>query len=220
MSGGRDPYLDEGMRGYIHRTAAREFWKVAGWYELEDLVQDGYMCYYKCRHRPQYVAQLSSEDNPSSEDRRWMMSLVKVTFDRHITTLASKRMGVRDAVYDRIEVSVSGLSRPDDEETADPWDTLAPGQFGNASLVDLILSLPSEMQQLLVILAGDGGKALGFNRSTRLRRTTANGSPRMTRRRRRTRETTNEYYCRLVGLDPREHDLASQVEALRAEISA
>lgn len=209
-SKGSDPYLDAGMHGYIRKTAVKEFWRVAAWYDdVADLVQDGYLCFAKCRAR--YVDQLGvlPATDPGPDHRKWMMALVRTAFDRYIKyTIAGKMRGA-------YEIPVSQLVRPGAEDPADPWEGIGPGQPADVSMAMLVYSLPTELQQLIVILAGDGAGALGMRCDRLERRKTASGATRVVRRsRRRLRETTNQYYCRLVGLDPAEHDLVGQVRAL------
>lgn len=206
-----DPYLDKGMRGYIHATALKEFWKVANWYDdPADLVQDGYLCFAKCRARYVHELGVLPATHPTRDQRRHMMTLVKTTFSRYIQhVLAAK-------TRDGHEVPVSQLASAGEEGPDGPWAVLgaSSAQDGEASLVDLLRSLPEELQQLVVVLAGDGTEALGVC-SDRLRvRETDGGTRRVTRHRRRLRETTNQYYCRLVGLDPTTHDLAGQVRSM------
>lgn len=205
-----DPYLDSGMHGYIRNTAVKEFWRVADWYDdVADLIQDGYMCYAKCRAR--YVDQLGTlpATNPTDEHRRWMMSLVKTAFWRHIKFTVAGKMQYGH------EEPVSQLAR-DDQTDADPWDKLTPPVDGEAAVLMVLLSLPSELQQLAVLLAGDGAEALGFKRTALARYTTAGGTKRTVSCHRPLRETTNQYYCRLLGIDPAANDVVGKLRAALA----
>lgn len=206
----RDPYLDKGMEGYIKNTAIKEFWRVAHWYDdPADLIQDGYLCYCKCRVR--YVDQLGvlPAENPTKEQRRWMMSLVMTTFERYLKyTIAGKMRGA-------YEIPVSQLVRDGADGPTDPWEGLSPRFSGEAELSLLLHSLPKELQELVVLLAGDGAEVLGFCRDRLQRRWLPSGRVRITRRGRRPlRETTNQYYCRLLGLDPTKNDLVGQLRTL------
>jgi hypothetical protein len=184
----KDPYLDEGMRGYIVRTARQEYWRVAAWYDLEDLIQDGLLCYAKCRAR---YGELRIKNHPSSGDRKWMMQLVKTAFYRHIMTLSSR------AARAPGEVAVSQLVQDDGPGMAEVWDYIAPPHPAEAHLALTLSSLPQELVDLITILAGDGAEALGFERRHIGRRLG--------------RETTNEYYCRLLGLHPERWDIRSMI---------
>lgn len=206
-----DPYLDAGMEGFIRNLASKEYWRVADWYGrdrdcgLEDLIQDGYLCFARCRRR--YVEVLGTlPPDPAPDHLRMMMHLVKTAFGRYIKFVIAEKMR-----WGHEEVaSQLGDGRPQ----SDPWESLLPAQPEDASLRTLLLSLPSELQQLVVLLAGDGAEVLGFERSRLERRVLPSGSVRLQRRgRRRLRETTNEYYCRLLGLDPVEVDVRGHLES-------
>lgn len=220
---GVDPFLDDGVRGFIRKTALKEYWKMASWMNLEDLIQDGYFVYYKCRNkfrvpeRHEREAKYHSQDRDLTlkEQKRLFMAFFSRAFYNHITTLANKRMGVENSDHASIEVSISQLTPTGEEGDGDPWNSIAAAhQPADASLSILLRTLPAEIQQLITILAGDGAEALGMLCSRLERKTLPDGSIRVVRHRRRRRETTNEYYCRLLGLDPRNHDVAGQVRAL------
>src|SRR3974390_506351 len=83
-----DPYLDRAMRGWIINHAKRQYWRVAAWYDLADLIQDGFLCYYKCKAR---YTNLTFLNHPLPEDKRRFMSLVQRAFANHITNLANRR---------------------------------------------------------------------------------------------------------------------------------
>jgi hypothetical protein len=189
-----DPYLDEGMHGFIRNTAVKEFWRVAGWYDTPaDLVQDGYLCYCKCKR---YIGVGKLPTVPTLPvHRKHMMALVKTTFLRHIKyTIAGQMQWGK-------EVPVSQLVR-DGAEDADPWETLLPKVSEVATLSALLRSAPAELQQLMELLAGDGTEVLGFRRSRLYRQKTPGGGTRIVRRKKALRETTNQYYCRLLGIVP------------------
>lgn len=88
-------YLDEGMKRWIIATARKHHWRVASWYDLDDLIQDGYLAYHKCAYR---YARLVRKRNPKKEDRRNFMALVMRTYENHIHDLASKRTAQRPEV--------------------------------------------------------------------------------------------------------------------------
>jgi DNA-directed RNA polymerase specialized sigma24 family protein len=71
--------IDHGARVWLARTATKQYWRVAVWYELDDLVQDGLMCW-------QIVACKYKRAN-----RRHLMSLFQITYINHIHKLANKR---------------------------------------------------------------------------------------------------------------------------------
>ena len=183
-----DMFLDEGMRGFIVNTAKREFWRVAELCDFDDLVQDGYMCYAKCRR-----AYLDGRTDltGTKDERRWFQALVKTAFNNHIHTLSAKRkFGHTDVIS-----QLGGET----QSTEAVWDSLLEAQPEDATLLTVLASAPAEIVQLVKLLAGDGLNALGFERKRKGRRAL--------------RETTNEYYCRLLGKDPTVYDVVGQLKA-------
>jgi hypothetical protein len=80
--------LDEAMRKWICLRSHREYHRVAKWMEVDDLIQDGYMIFAKCRLK--YSGKIT--------ERRHFMALVKTAFNNHITDLANAR-----SIYGRNE---------------------------------------------------------------------------------------------------------------------
>lgn len=186
----KDPYLDAGMRGWIASTAKKNYWRVSEWYELEDLVQDGYLCYYKCWNR---YKNLTIKRHPSKEDKRRFMALVQVAFNNFITTLAWKcSTGVNE------RVSEMALSQFGSDTAPASWDKLLPAQEEEATLAVMLANAPSEVAQLMATLSKD---VVAY----------ARGVP-FKRMRKGLRETTKEHYRRLLNL-PEGRDIQSSVVA-------
>lgn len=72
--------MDDGVRKWIARTARENFWRVQSFYEIDDLIQDGYICYMKVRSR-----------YPQAKKPAHIMRLLQVTFKNHIQDLARRR---------------------------------------------------------------------------------------------------------------------------------
>lgn len=182
-----DPYLDAGMHAFIINTAKREYWRVANWCDLDDLIQEGYLCYAKCRAK---YRKLSAKNHPLQGDRKWMMSLVKTTFIRHIYfNLAGKMMHGHERAMSQL---VS-----EDMTIEDAWDRVLPPQPDEMTAILRFTSLPSELKDLISILANDTKDQLRMLRRGPTKRSS--------------RETSNEFYCRLLGLDPRERDVLGEL---------
>lgn len=181
-----DPYFDDGLRGFIINTALKEYWRVSELCDLPDLVQDGVLCYWKCRQR--YVTP-RTDLTASNEERKWFQALVKTTYINHINSLSSKHKGVSERPASEFDA--------EGDEGPDVFERNLPPQEELGTLMALLSKAPIELLQLVNILAGDGAAA--FARVRKGRRTV--------------RETTNEYYCRLIGVDPTKRDV---VEELRA----
>lgn len=107
----RHIYLDEGMKRWIYRTARRHYWRVASWYDLDDLIQEGFLAYQKCQVK---YARLARKRNPRPEDRRNFMALVMRAFENRIHDLASKRTI-------QTEDAVSRLQHDSHDFTPEEW---------------------------------------------------------------------------------------------------
>jgi DNA-directed RNA polymerase specialized sigma24 family protein len=138
--------LDAIMRGWIVNTARKSYWRVAGWYDLDDLIQDGYICYLKCH-----------EKYPAELNRRNFMALVQRTFQNHINKLAITKSRQLDAPLDSLSLAESvedhldALSLPDHEE-----------QMFNV----LVSELPEKFRELVRILMKDHELAMSRPQST------------------------------------------------------
>lgn len=184
-TGTADVFLDAGMRGWIVRKASKEYWRVAHWYELSDLIQDGYLCYAKCK---QAYPVLMSTAQPTPEQRRHVMSLVQRAFCNHITDLAKSRMRLTDMAVSQL-VGEEGSENSFWEKVTAPDEVASSG----ATVGQLLRSAPKELLDLITLLAQDAG----FQRKRKGRRLV--------------RETNNERYCRLLGLDPLTHNVVAMI---------
>jgi hypothetical protein len=190
-----DPLMDRSMSGWIHNTARQNYWRVARWYDLSDLIQDGYLAYAKCRSRYGHIF----GNPPTNEERRWFMSLVQRIYCNRIYDLSIERPRTN-------ELEDAWLSEGDEQAFAGAPDC---GIASDVEIGGVLSSLPSELRQLVTALASD--VSAGYRRS-RLRTTeTAKGSVRVQRGRKALRETRNEFFCRLIGLDPAQTNLAQQL---------
>jgi hypothetical protein len=71
--------MDKGAVGWLVKTVDAEYWKVSGFYDKSDLIQDGYLCYYR-------VANKYGKRSPAHT-----MALFKTAFRNHIIDLAAQR---------------------------------------------------------------------------------------------------------------------------------
>lgn len=184
-----DVFLDDGMRGYLVNTAKREHWRVRELCDLADLIQDGHLCYYKCYDR--YVRPRADLTGTKGE-KRWFQALVKTTFSNHITTLAGKHKGVS-------ERPASDYTVMGEEGDSDIFEQNLPPQPELGTFMALLAKAPAELAELIKLLANDSAEALGFERKRVGRRLI--------------RETTNERYCRILGIDPKERNIVSELKA-------
>lgn len=109
------------------------------------------------------------------------MSLVKKTYINHIHNLAIKKSRELD-----IPVSNFVLN---EIYTLQALDEIAGPQPETSTFRVLVGKLPQELKQLLMILIEDARNIPMINRPDR------------------TRETTNEYLCRLISVNPNQYDI-------------
>jgi hypothetical protein len=179
-----DPFLDQSLKGWIINKSRREFWRIAAWYSVEDLIQDGYMVYYKCRNR---YSHLTDKPEPTIDDKRQFMALFKVSFHNFITDLANDRTATPEEAHSEAMLYAATAGRPQQEE---------------ATFRLLLASAPKEIAQLVELLMTEGSEKVAYLRS---RFFVKDGEK--IRRRRSLWETTNQHYCRRLGLDATKVDL-------------
>jgi len=77
--------------GWIHNYALHNYWRVSGFYEVDDLFQDGLVCAIKCRNR--YGTPGVDISHPH------YMSLVQTAFIRYLIDLTRQRASAGSPVY-------------------------------------------------------------------------------------------------------------------------
>lgn len=182
-----DNYLDEGLRLWIMATAHQNHWRAPAWMSVNDLIQDGFMCYEKCVKR---YERLTRNLNPRKHHRRNFMALVKITFTNHIHDLSSTRTEQRE----RPISSVQG-----EEDTFESWmDRNGQAEESTAELGILLKQAPLQIQEFLIALKHDAalGPTRGYEDG---KRTAAQKAMDL--------ETPNQYACRLANLDPKQVDM-------------
>lgn len=190
MQGG--PLLDKGLRGWLVNTARENFWRVARWYEFNDLLQDGLLCYVRCLRRYSFL----DEANPTAEERKWFMALVCTSYIRHIHDLANKSSLCAEVLL------ASEAEFLDETKLLDIPDN----SIFHPVCMSLLAEAPPVIRRLVVGLVSEvTGNA--WRATVRLTGTT----PRVHYGKRPVRETLNQYYCRLAGVDPEQTDLRGLV---------
>lgn len=155
--------MDQGAELWMYKTAKKNFWRVSGLCDFDDLVQEGHYCYALIRKK-----------YPDVSDAAHLMRLFQTTFINHIHWLSNTatKQGVR-----------LGATRED----ALPKEELC----SDAEMFRLIAEAPAAVGALLKNVISDPKKLKA------LYRTRLDG----------TRETMNERFCAIVGVDPKDHDL-------------
>jgi hypothetical protein len=198
-----DVYFDEILRSWITSYARSQRWRIAGWYSVKDLIQDGYICYCKCRDAytlgepdPTAVHDLNT-NTPNKSQRRHFMALVQTAFKNHIHTLSTRYMVNREEPIDC----------PSSMDSVTMLEDMAPPQLEETSVLMALASAPAEIGEAIGKLISDGLDGEQYLR-TRLRRQIVitkhstggvSTSIRVTRGRRALRETTTEYFQRVLG---------------------
>lgn len=93
--------MNESQRRWLVKVARSQFWRVAPWYELDDLIQDGFLCYAKVLRKYPRI------HNPAH-----LGKLFQVTYQNHIHTLANRRR------HSITELHLDDLVAP----IAEPWE--------------------------------------------------------------------------------------------------
>lgn len=197
---------NEYVERYIHATARRHMWKMNHYYDLEDLIQDGFLCWYK-------VCDKYADDVDRSKH---LMALFKTTFLNHIHRVAAINKTDR-VVYGRGSYN-EGMRRSFTRVESRLGDTLSRGQqalhkqnsenfaleridaLRSLSEIDLdmvIAEAPALVQMALRYLVSDEG-------AERLRkpfRILSDG----------TKETMNDRLCRIFDLDPSDFNITAEI---------
>ncbi len=72
--------MDQGAIKWLYKFAHKNYWRICAWCELDDLIQEGYMCLWKViRHYPE------------AKDRPHLMRLFQITFTNYVHDLAKSR---------------------------------------------------------------------------------------------------------------------------------
>lgn len=163
--------MDQAVMKWLVKTARRNFWRVQRWYEFDDLVQDGLMCW--CR----VIAKYGADRDPPH-----LTALFKTTFSNHITDLARKR-----------------TSMPDPN----------PANIDDDAVRFLVDFRHADVELLLTNSVGKQGPAADILMALSTDEGAARYRSFQGRRENNTRMTTNEKFCRLVGVDPDGFDAIS-----------
>ena len=178
-------YLDAGMRGWIFRTARKHYWRVARWYDLDDVVQDGYLKYCEC------VKRFRAEGPTPADDQRRFMAYFSTAFLNHITDLANAHTATPETIRSALEA--------DQEDGGSSWIDERMAVLPEAGLVSLLVGAPKEIEDALVAIIRDGVTSGEFLRTQLRKKTLTSGAVRITKGAQWLRETTAEHFDRCLG---------------------
>ncbi len=135
--------LPSSVVGWIYNHSRKNYWRLASWYEVDDLIQDGLMFGYKCLNR--YGVPGIDIDPPH------FMRLVQTSFRNHIGELIRNKYKRGDDVT----VGLADLRRDKTEEqilelVSQPAECLQ-------DFAVLIAELPEQLRKAVMLFFSDKG---------------------------------------------------------------
>lgn len=169
--------MDRGARMWLYQTARKNFWRVSRWYDLDDLIQDGFIHYWRVTRK-----------YPEAE-RPQIMSLFKTTYTNHIHDLAKVRSRLDEALV--LDIPSAGNRSEDGYSSteAEAFDAFSNDGGADAEAAVLIANAPPAVKAVLAVLATQAGRRK-LQRPYRFLK----GTPSFAR------ETNNQRWSRLTGL--------------------
>lgn len=95
--------MDQGVRGWIIKTARENLWRVSGDIEIDDLIQDGFFFWHRIITRYPHVT------HPPHR-----MGLFKTAFTNHIHDLSKKKSRLEIVTESDMDVSIDYMLEGDD----------------------------------------------------------------------------------------------------------
>lgn len=138
--------LDDIMERWITSYARRNLWRVASWYEIEDLIADGYLVFSQCRNKYGYVT-----------ERRHFMSLFKRCYFNHIIDLSNVRS--RDPVISPAKDVTTHFSG-NAYDLYPTFERLLPSVLPTAELAVLIRQARNPVRAVLELFTTEAGLIL------------------------------------------------------------
>jgi len=193
--------VDDGAKRWLHNTARKHAWRVVdSHYSKDDLIQDGYVCYYRVIARYTGTSKYFTTDrgnvievdrtNQKPLTKAHLMSLFKTSFLNDITDKAKHRTR-------QPETTLADLTEDPDYESF--LNRLKSCRVAEDIVSQVyIRQAPAILLRVLELQHTDAGRK-------RLRvpyRIRKNGK----------RETMNERLCRLVGIDNKAVDLVAMLK--------
>lgn len=118
--------MDSGARGWVFNTIQKNYWRVAGYYEFEDLIQDSFIVWRRVADRYPDV------------ELKQRMALFKTSFNNHIHDLSKKRTAFVTRYTSEADMNVTvDFLRDGTDGSQDP----------NVNLI--IQQLPTKLRRML-----------------------------------------------------------------------
>lgn len=98
--------MDTGAQMWMFKTARRNYWRVAAWYDLDDLIQEGYLQYWRIRRR-----------YPDVREPKHIMRLFQISFINRIHDIAKARTACLETLADDLGIPdvwsvIGGVEEP------------------------------------------------------------------------------------------------------------
>ena len=180
--------MDSRTREWLLRVAKKNWWRVADFIDLDDLVQDGFVVWYRVHQRYR----------EEGREHPHIVNTFKRAYRNHLHDLANARTR---APVELLWLDSEFTDHDDDDAHAPrkPVEMLAPLEYGAQEITVHLKQAPFRVRELLKLFADPQAR----ERMTHPYRVHGDGS----------RETLNERLCRLAGFDANHVDL---VHTLRA----
>lgn len=185
--------MDAGARRWLIKTAQKNYWRVHHWVDLDDLIQEGYVAWYR-----------TCAKYPSATDIPNRMALFKRVYLNRLHDLANKRtrsipeVCFTDLEFERDQRIGAHETRPKRSEIA--------AELG-LDEVRGVSGAPQYVRDALALFADESDLARLRSRYRKVR----------TGGRWLRRETLNERLCRLTGYDPDQTDIVGGIKACLGE---
>jgi len=123
---------------WLQKTARDNYWRVCLWYDLDDLIQDGCMHWYRLVRK-----------YPEADSRAHIMGLFKRTFHNHLHDLSKAKTRNKET----LACDLAPLTGEDEDYV---WESLALVDADDA-LIELLADAPEPLQKVLRILCSEAG---------------------------------------------------------------
>lgn len=175
------PEFDPVISGWAVNHLRTNYWRVAGHYEFEDMIQEAWLVFATCR-----------DSYPHVNEARHFTSLFKTAFRNRIHDLSYGCSNEKGVVADEGD---DGLCY--EEVLAN-----IVGNTPNAGFATVLLNeIPKELKTLLNAMCDEAMRGVFHTPMERF--DTGNGLSR--------RQTTNQYWCGLLGFDSDRVDLVGML---------
>ncbi len=131
----KESYFDSSLRGWIVNTAAQEHKWLSDRYDIDDLIQEGHVCFCKCWNMYQPLFDVAE---PNEQQHRHFMALVQSAFRNHLLNMHKRSKHEKRVLY-----------------TSD-WPSWVEGIADEvATILVLLQQAPTEIKDMLNTLTSD-----------------------------------------------------------------